>query len=136
MYQVEYRNNPTVCCVLQPYDGNGLVLIRRGLEDGYGKLALPGGFQNFGESMYTAAARELKEETGLIITERDLFLAYGATDEFCHNVLFFQNLDTVGPTGFIHDEEILEVLVVKETPPIDEIAYPMHAVAIARFLGR
>jgi bifunctional NMN adenylyltransferase/nudix hydrolase len=41
-----------------------VLLIRRKSEHGYGLLALPGGFINAGERFYTAALRELSEETG------------------------------------------------------------------------
>jgi bifunctional NMN adenylyltransferase/nudix hydrolase len=41
-----------------------VLLIRRKSEHGNGLLALPGGFVNPGERFYTAALRELSEETG------------------------------------------------------------------------
>ncbi len=45
---------------------NGKVLlIKRGGHPGLGKLAFPGGFVEPDEDVYTAAVRELKEETGL-----------------------------------------------------------------------
>jgi 8-oxo-dGTP pyrophosphatase MutT (NUDIX family) len=135
----EYKNNPTVCCALQRYGNNGIVLIRRGLKDGYGKLALPGGFQNFGEGMSTAVARELKEETGVDFPAHNFNLHSGATDEFGHNVLFWKS-NTIVPPGYAFQpedpSEILEVIGVYKTPPFNEIAYPMHAVAIAQFLGK
>lgn len=46
-----------------------MLFIRRGKNPGKGKLALPGGFINPGETPYQAAVRELKEETGLDCVE-------------------------------------------------------------------
>ncbi|MGM5019232.1 NUDIX domain-containing protein [Tardiphaga sp. 367_B4_N1_1] len=129
---VEYKNNPTVCCVLLWLWGRGVVLIRRGLPDGYGKLALPGGFQNHGEDMHVAAARELKEETGITVDPSDLTLSSGGTDEYGHNVLFFTCNENVNvPPVFLHDDEVLEVVTVKE--PVDT-AYPMHTEAVRDFI--
>ncbi len=42
-----------------------VLLIKRGGSPHKGKLALPGGFVNMDESLEQAAARELKEETGV-----------------------------------------------------------------------
>src|SRR5688500_14088532 len=46
--------------------GTGIVVVRRGIEPGYGELALPGGFMETGESWQEAAVRELREETAIV----------------------------------------------------------------------
>lgn len=47
-------------------DDNGrLMLVTRGVEPNYGKLDLPGGFIDPGESAENAVRRELAEELGL-----------------------------------------------------------------------
>lgn len=47
--------------------GGGLILVRRAGEPRKGFLDLPGGFADYGESLETAATREVREELGLEI---------------------------------------------------------------------
>jgi ADP-ribose pyrophosphatase YjhB (NUDIX family) len=58
-----------------PHDG-GLVLLRRGIEPGYGKWVFPGGFVDRGETLEEAAARETREEVGLEVATDGLLGAY------------------------------------------------------------
>jgi len=58
-----------------------LLLGRRGKQPNYGKLVIPGGGVEWGETLEDAARRELKEETGL---EVDLFVPEQA---FVHEVV-------------------------------------------------
>jgi len=60
-----YLNPLPVAVLLQPVDG-GLLAIRRAIAP-VGKLALPGGFIDADEGWQAAAARELREETGVQI---------------------------------------------------------------------
>ncbi|GIF12083.1 NUDIX domain-containing protein [Actinoplanes teichomyceticus] len=62
--ETTYRNPAPVAVALQPI-GSGLLVVRRGIAPAEGRLALPGGFIELGETWQAAAARELGEETGI-----------------------------------------------------------------------
>jgi 8-oxo-dGTP diphosphatase len=51
-----------------------VLLVRRGSEPYKGKQALPGGFVNIGETVENACRREIREETGVNIDEKQLQL--------------------------------------------------------------
>ncbi|MCZ0984017.1 NUDIX hydrolase [Streptomyces diastatochromogenes] len=59
-----------------------ILFVERGWEPHKGDLALPGGYVNAGETARAAAAREFKEETGVVVREEDLELVgfYDAPD--------------------------------------------------------
>src|SRR4051794_36608810 len=64
--QISYLNPIPVAVCLVPVDG-GLLTVRRAIEPGRGLLALPGGYINQDETWQAACAREVREETGLIL---------------------------------------------------------------------
>ncbi|HYM84337.1 MAG TPA: NUDIX hydrolase, partial [Candidatus Dormibacteraeota bacterium] len=58
--------NPRLVVTTFPVTGEGeVVLLRRGIEPGYGSWAQPGGFLEVDETVTEAAIRETVEETGL-----------------------------------------------------------------------
>lgn len=65
----------TVDCVV--FDSNDrLLLIRRKYPPFKGRYALPGGFVELGETVESAARRELKEETGVVAKSQRLVGIY------------------------------------------------------------
>lgn len=52
--------------------GDDVLVIRRGWEPHKDELALPGGHVDRGETSRVAAARELREETGIRVAAEDL----------------------------------------------------------------
>jgi ADP-ribose pyrophosphatase YjhB (NUDIX family) len=66
-----YLNPTPVAVVLLPVD-DGLLLVRRAIPPHVGKLALPGGYVNLGETWQEAGAREVLEETGVVIDPREI----------------------------------------------------------------
>lgn len=132
-----FDNPASVVAVTVQVGDNGLLLVRRASEDGYGKLALPGGYHNRGETWQQAAAREVFEETALTIDPRNVMLEDVITvRNGITNIIFCNHLFKVpADTGFQHDHESLEVAVATEMPPEDEIAFPTHVDRIKRFFN-
>lgn len=66
--EIVNHNPPSaVDLLIEVYDQDfkGIVLIQRGNPPYQGQWALPGGFQEWGESLETTATREAEEETNL-----------------------------------------------------------------------
>jgi 8-oxo-dGTP pyrophosphatase MutT (NUDIX family) len=116
-----FKNPPTVVVVLVPVirpDRRGLLLVRRGIPPGILKLAIPGGYQNEGETWQEAGVREVREETGIDVT--GLRLVDLQTVEGGKVNLAFAVADPVEIAldhVYVHDHEIKEVIVVNE--PVD-----------------
>jgi 8-oxo-dGTP diphosphatase len=72
----------TVDIVVFALDQNDLqvMLIQRDLEPFAGRWALPGGFVRVDEPLDTAAARELREETGLVDIFLEQLYTFGEVD--------------------------------------------------------
>ena len=69
--------NPRLVVTTLPVDAEGrLILIRRGIEPGYGSWAQPGGFLEVDETVGEAAVRETLEETGFVVQPGELIGLY------------------------------------------------------------
>lgn len=100
-----------------------LLLIRRGIEPGYGQWGLPCGFLEPGETPEAAAARETEEETGLQVAIAGLQgLYYDARVEYEVLLAFYRAHPVRGELRT--SAETLEVrLFAKDELPWNEIAF-------------
>lgn len=125
--------NPLPVVVMLVMSNKGLIVIRRALRDGYGKLAMPGGFHNIGETWQEAGCRELAEETGIAIDPARVKVYDVVTVQNGGVNLIFGVYDgiVIDPV-FVHDSEIMEVLELDA--PVDT-AFPAHTEMMARYLA-
>lgn len=129
-----YVNPLPVAVLLVPVD-SGLVVIRRGVAPHEGMLALPGGYIGVGESWQAAGAREVLEETGIVVDPsavRD-FYARSAPDG---TVLIFglaeaRSREALPP--FVPSLEASELVIIHEPT---ELAFPLHSEAARKFFER
>ncbi len=73
---IAYVNPRLVVTTIPVTDAGEAVLIRRGIEPGYGSWAQPGGFLEVDETVAEAAVRETLEETGLLVEPVELIGLY------------------------------------------------------------
>ncbi len=133
MSEPVYHNTPTVVVVLVPI-GRGLLMIRRALPgEGFGRLALPGGYQMLGQTWEEAGAAEVREETGVVLDPAALALVgVDTTPDRRQNLLFCRSPPVAHPGAFSHDAEVSEVLVIDA--PV-ETAFPLHTARVRAFFG-
>lgn len=129
-----FVNPLPVAVVLLPVD-DGLLVVRRNIEPMIGRLALPGGYINRGESWQQAGARELLEETGIVIQPETL-------REFCVKsapggamLLVFGVAPAIRSQdlpSFVPNEETQEIGVL--TVP-QELAFSTHTEALREYFA-
>lgn len=78
-----FVNSSAAVASLVTNPGGKLMLVKRGIEPHYGKLDLPGGFVDPGETAEQAVIRELKEELGLKV--KKLEYMESATNEYIYS---------------------------------------------------
>lgn len=131
--ETSWLNPLPVAVLVLPVD-DGVLVIRRGIPPS-GKLALPGGYVDHGESWQAACARELREETNVVIDpagirERRVLSAPDGT------LLVFGQAPRVAERSlpaFSPTSETSERLVVRA--PMD-LAFPLHTQVLREFFAR
>src|SRR5262249_50251917 len=116
----------------------GLLVVRRGIEPGRGKLALPGGFIDVGETWQQAGAREVFEETGLRIDPGEIDVFRVCSSEAGDDILVLFGLARPRAARdlpcFTPNDAATECLAL---PAARELAFPLHTRVVAEyFAGR
>ncbi len=134
-----FRNPTPVAVLLQPVrlagaPRDGLLVVRRADPPHAGKLALPGGFVEFGETWRAGAAREVFEEAGVTV-DADGIEAFGIESANEGIVLLFglaRPIDGAALPDFVANDEISE-RVILESPT--DLAFPLHTAMAARWFA-
>lgn len=125
-----------VVVLLVPVE-DGLVAIRRGVNPGKGRVALPGGIIEYHETWQEAGARELMEETGVAVRPEAIapYRVCSTTEGDGILLVFGRVCEQIPPElpVFQPTHEVQERLVLREAV---EMAFPLHRQVAAEFLGR
>jgi 8-oxo-dGTP pyrophosphatase MutT (NUDIX family) len=132
-HNVSFLNPLPVTIVLVPVDDR-LLLVRRNIEPHKGKLALPGGYIDLGESWQEAGAREVLEETGITIdpTGVQLVTVYSAPDGTIIIVSQAAPLHISDLPDFVLNEEATERTLIASP---QELAWPLHTEAVTAYFA-
>ncbi|MBI2543278.1 MAG: NUDIX hydrolase [Candidatus Aenigmarchaeota archaeon] len=74
----EPEKSPKIAVDVLVVRKNKIVLLRRDIEPFRGSLDFPGGMVEYGETVENAAVREVKEETGLDISLKNILGVYSS----------------------------------------------------------
>lgn len=127
--------NPLPVVVLLVPVPEGILLVRRAARGSFAKLALPGGFQEQGETWQEAGCREVFEETGVRLSPDKVRVFDIETVEGGKVNLIYGLYDGVYADGGFapQEDEILEVLT---TDCVVDLAFPSHQKILTRYFAQ
>jgi ADP-ribose pyrophosphatase YjhB (NUDIX family) len=136
-----WANPIPVCVVLAPIvkDGKtGVLVVRRGIQPGLGKLALVGGFLEEHESWQEGAMREVREETNVRIETPSPFF-YASSSPKPNRVLLFSiapQVEAKALAPFKPNAETAERGIIFGPDGIDDdFAFSLHAEAVRLYFA-
>lgn len=138
-----WANPIPVAVVLVPIvDGarTGLLVVRRAIPPQIGKLALVGGFLEEHESWQHGGAREVREETGVVVEPSALEPHWFASSDPRPNRVMLFSVAPPQPRSalppFTHDAEASERGLIFGPGGLDEVfAFPTHIDAARRYFS-
>ncbi len=115
-------------------NSGGIILLRRGIEPGYGKWVFPGGYMDRGETVESAARREAREEINVEIRLTRLLNVYSYEGSPVVVIVYQAEVVQGAVRG---GEEALEVRTFAPSEiPWRDLAFRSTRDALRDFLGR
>lgn len=130
---VLYENPKVAAGTLCEIDG-GIVLLKRGIEPGYGKWVFPGGFVDRGEAVEAGAVRETKEEVNLDVRITDLLNVYSYPSHPV--VVIVYTAEVIGGALKASDETLDVGQFSPDAIPWGALAFPSTREALTEYVGR
>ena len=114
-------------------EGDGIVLVRRAIEPGYGKWVFPGGYVDRGEALTRAAIREAREECGLDVRLDGLVNVYSYSGRTAIIVVYAAT--ALGGVLAVDDESLESAVVEPAAIPWDNLAFQSTHHALRDYLA-
>ncbi len=118
--------------VVFTYDG-GILLVQRAIQPSYGKWVFPGGYVDRGETLDSAALREVQEESGLVVRLRRLLGVYSLPQNPVIVVAYAG--DVTGGSLKIDDESLAVRSFAPADIPWDQLAFPSTVQVLKDYLA-
>lgn len=118
--------------VVFTYDG-GILLVQRAIHPSYGKWVFPGGYVDRGETLESAALREVQEESGLVVRLTRLLGVYSFADNPVIVVAYAG--DVTGGSVEIDDESLAVRSFAPAEVPWDQLAFPSTVQVLKDYLA-
>jgi ADP-ribose pyrophosphatase YjhB (NUDIX family) len=118
---VAYVNPRLVVTTIPVTEAGEAVLLRRGIEPGYGSWAQPGGFLEVDETISEGAVRETLEETGLLVEPGELVGLYSRLEAAVVTLVYEARI--VGGEARTTPEALEVRAFAAKAIPWDEIAF-------------
>lgn len=122
--------------LLNPADE--LLMLRRALNPAKGKLGLPGGFLDPGETAEQGLTREIREETGLAVTQFNYASSqpnrylYEDVEYLLLDLFYWARLDSFADARALDEVDALEPVPLAEID-LAEVAFPSIVAALKEF---
>lgn len=140
--ETTWKNPVPVAVVLAPILGPTprLLAVRRAIEPAIGKLALPGGYMDVGETWQQSAARELREEVGVEIPATDVRLVGAETvitpvPNYATPrtiLLLFCEVAPMPMPSFVENSEVSEIVAIEDA---SALCFSTHIQTAAKWLA-